>query len=85
MMLPLIFLIATLQVNPFQKTAVPPASDPFAPLTVYNLKGNWSRVENFIRDRNHIRFEEYESSDEGKNWTRTNSGTEERMAEWPKR
>ena len=44
------------------------------------LKGNWSRTENFILDRDHIRFEEYESSDEGKTWTKTNSGTEERTA-----
>ena len=42
------------------------------------LKGNWSRTENFLLDRDHIRFEEYESSDEGKTWTKTNSGTEER-------
>jgi len=40
--------------------------------------GNWSRVENLIDDPDHIRFEEYESSDHGKSWTRTNSGTEER-------
>jgi hypothetical protein len=44
------------------------------------LKGNWSRVENTIIDHNHIRFEEYESSDEGKSWTKTNSGGEERTA-----
>ncbi len=43
-------------------------------------KGNWSRVENFILDHDHIRFEEYESSDEGKSWTKTNFGTEERTA-----
>jgi hypothetical protein len=49
-----------------------------------NLKGNWSRVENFILDRNHIRFEEYESADEGKTWTKTNSGAEERIAPDPK-
>jgi hypothetical protein len=42
------------------------------------LTGPWSRVENTIVDRNHIRFEEYESTDEGKHWTQTNSGTEER-------
>jgi len=42
------------------------------------LTGPWSRVENIIVDRNHIRFEEYESIDEGKHWTLTNSGTEER-------
>lgn len=45
-----------------------------------NMKGNWSRVENFIVDHDHIRFEEYESSDEGKSWNKTNSGTEERTA-----
>jgi hypothetical protein len=44
------------------------------------LKGNWSRTENFILDHDHIRFEEYESSDEGKTWTKTNSGTEDRTA-----
>ena len=44
------------------------------------LKGNWSRVENFILDHDHIRFEEYESADEGKTWTKTNFGTEERTA-----
>lgn len=43
-----------------------------------SLKGNWSRVENFILDHDHIRFEEYESADEGKTWTKTNSGTEQR-------
>lgn len=43
-----------------------------------SLKGPWSRVENIVTDQNHIRFEEYESSDEGKTWTQTNSGTEER-------
>lgn len=43
------------------------------------LTGPWSRVENIIVDRNHIRFEEYESTDEGKHWTLTNSGTEERV------
>ena len=42
------------------------------------MKGNWSRVENFIIDHDHIRFEEYESSDQGKSWTETNFGTEER-------
>ena len=45
-----------------------------------NLKGNWSRVENFVVDRDHIRFEEYTSADQGKTWTKTNSGTEERLA-----
>jgi len=44
------------------------------------LKGNWSRTENFIIDHDHIRFEEYESADGGKSWTKTNSGTEERVA-----
>jgi hypothetical protein len=44
------------------------------------LKGNWSRVENFILDHDHIRFEEYESADEGKSWVKTNSGTEARTA-----
>jgi hypothetical protein len=44
------------------------------------LKGNWSRVENFIVDHDHIRFEEYESPDEGKTWTLTNRGTETRDA-----
>lgn len=44
------------------------------------LKGNWSRVENFILDHDHIRFEEYESADEGKTWAKTNSGIEERVA-----
>ncbi|MBV9157653.1 MAG: hypothetical protein JO097_15415, partial [Acidobacteriaceae bacterium] len=42
------------------------------------LKGNWSRTENFILDQDHIHFEEYESSDEGKTWTKTNSGIEKR-------
>jgi hypothetical protein len=44
------------------------------------LKGNWSRVENFILDHDHIRFEEYESADEGKSWIKTNSGMEHRGA-----
>jgi len=43
-------------------------------------KGNWSRVENFILNHDHIRFEEYESDYEGKTWTKTNFGTEERAA-----
>ena len=47
------------------------------------LKGNWSRTENFILDHDHIRFEEYESSDEGKTWAKTNSGIEERIVPWP--
>jgi hypothetical protein len=41
-------------------------------------KGNWSRTENYILDHDHIRFEEFESADEGKTWNKTNSGTEER-------
>ncbi len=45
-----------------------------------SLKGNWSRTENFIVDHNTIRFEESESSDEGRTWTRTNAGTETRDA-----
>jgi hypothetical protein len=44
-----------------------------------NLKGPWSRVENTIVDSNHIRFEEYESIDEGKSWRQTNAGAEERI------
>jgi hypothetical protein len=44
------------------------------------LEGNWSRVENFILDHDHIRFEDYESSDKGKTWTKTNGGIEERTA-----
>ena len=44
-----------------------------------SLKGNWSRTENVVVDRDHIRFEEYESADEGKSWTRTNAGTETRV------
>jgi hypothetical protein len=44
------------------------------------LKGNWSRTENFLLDHDHIRFEEYESSDQGKSWSKTNSGTEDRTA-----
>ena len=42
------------------------------------LRGKWSRVENVILDHDHIRFEEYESADEGRTWARTNAGTEER-------
>jgi hypothetical protein len=41
---------------------------------------NWSRTQNFLLGRDPIRFEEYESSDEGKTWSKTNSGTEERTA-----
>ena len=44
-----------------------------------SLKGDWSRVENFVLDHDHIRFEEYSSADEGKTWTKTNSGMEERV------
>jgi hypothetical protein len=44
------------------------------------LKGNWSRTENTIIDHDHIRFEEYESADEGKSWVKINSGIEERSA-----
>lgn len=43
------------------------------------LTGPWSRVVNNIVDRNHIRFEEYESTDEGKHWTLTNRGSEDRI------
>jgi len=43
------------------------------------LAGNWSRVENLVKDRDHIRFEEYESADQGKTWTLTNSGDEVRQ------
>jgi hypothetical protein len=43
------------------------------------LQGKWSRVENFIVDYDHIRFEKYESSDKGKTWIKTNSGREERV------
>lgn len=42
------------------------------------LKGDWSRTENFILDHDHIRFEEYASSDLGKTWKQTNSGLETR-------
>jgi len=42
------------------------------------LNGPWSRVENVILNRNQIRFEEYESVDEGKRWTLTNRGAEKR-------
>ena len=47
------------------------------------LKGPWSRVENVIVDRDHIRFEEYESTDEGKTWAQVNAGTEERVDSGP--
>src|SRR6185295_19488098 len=43
------------------------------------LTGPWSRVENVIVDRDHIRFAEFESGDEGKTWVQTNDGTEERV------
>lgn len=42
------------------------------------LKGNWSRVVNTVVDHDHIQFEEWESADEGRTWTRTNFGTEVR-------
>lgn len=45
-----------------------------------SLEGPWSRTENVIVDRDHIRFEEYESTDKGKSWTRTNAGTEQRRS-----
>lgn len=44
-----------------------------------SLKGNWSRTENVVVDKDHIRFEEHESADEGKTWTRTNAGEETRL------
>lgn len=44
-----------------------------------SLTGPWSRVENVIVDRDHIRFNEFESGDEGKTWVQTNGGTEERV------
>jgi len=40
------------------------------------LKGPWSRTENAILDKDHIRFVEYESSNEGKTWVQTNAGLE---------
>ncbi|MEP6881296.1 MAG: hypothetical protein ABI866_04845 [Dokdonella sp.] len=43
------------------------------------MTGPWSRVENEIVNRDRILFKEYESSDNGKQWTLTNSGTEERV------
>jgi len=43
------------------------------------LKGAWSRTENIVRDGNHIRFVEYQSSNEGKTWVQTNAGVEVRM------
>lgn len=43
-----------------------------------SLKGDWSRTENLVTDRDHIRFEEYASSDEGKTWRLTNAGEEVR-------
>jgi hypothetical protein len=42
------------------------------------LKGPWSRTENAILDKNHIRFVEYESSNEGMTWVQTNAGLEVR-------
>ncbi len=44
------------------------------------LTGKWSRVENYVLNHDHIRFEEYESADEGKSWIKKNSGTEDRDA-----
>lgn len=43
------------------------------------LSGPWSRVENVIVNRDRIRFKEYESVDEGKQWTLKNSGSEDRV------
>ena len=45
-----------------------------------SLKGDWSRTENIVTDRDHIRFEEYTSSDEGKSWRLTNAGEEVRRS-----
>jgi hypothetical protein len=44
-----------------------------------SLTGPWSRVENVIVGRDHIRFEEFQSADEGRTWVQTNGGTEERV------
>jgi hypothetical protein len=44
------------------------------------LSGPWSRVENVVVSRDRIRFEEYESADEGKTWRLTNQGVEDRIA-----
>lgn len=43
------------------------------------LTSPWSRTENIIVDRDHIRFEEYESADEGKTWQLVNAGDERRV------
>jgi hypothetical protein len=43
-----------------------------------SLEGPWSRTENVIVDHDHIRFEEFESTNRGKSWRRTNAGTERR-------
>jgi hypothetical protein len=45
-----------------------------------SLKGDWSRTENIVTDRDHIHFEEYASSDEGKSWRLTNEGEEVRRS-----
>jgi len=65
----------TLDGNHWTYLDKPPAGLPHC-----ESRSNWSRTENFLLDRDHIRFEEFESSDEGKTWTKTNSGTEERTA-----
>ncbi len=44
-----------------------------------SLQGPWSRTENFVRDHDHIRFEQYQSDDNGKTWRLTNSGEENRQ------
>lgn len=44
-----------------------------------SLKGNWSRVENEIVDRDNIVFQEYESADDGKTWRLVNAGEEKRQ------
>jgi hypothetical protein len=41
-------------------------------------RGKWSRTENVVLNENRIVFEEYESSDQGQTWVKTNSGTEDR-------
>jgi len=45
------------------------------------LSGPWSRVENVIVTRDRIRFAEYEPRDEGKTWSLTNRGVEDRIAQ----
>ena len=61
-----------------------PAPKPVIPTGAQGSGGTCSsfssRTENFILDHDHIRFEEYEPKDEGKTWTKTSSGTEERTA-----